>query len=527
VNVTYQHLDHVSVTKMVIGISELKIVKCLPPILALMALATTYLLINSSCAAENGKPNILMIVVDDLNDWVEPLGGHPQVKTPAIKSLADRGMLFRNAHCQSPLCNSSRTSVMLSLRPSTTGIYGLAPWFRDLEKYKRAVSLPQYFTRHGYETFTGGKVYHNSMGRNPAEGVDKEFEHWGPWGGPGIMPEQKLIPVTPAGNNPWVDWGTFPHEDEQKGDWKVADWAVETLKNISDEKPFFMATGFFLPHVPCYVTKEWWDMYPDESLVMPELQENDRSDCSPFSWYLHWDLPEPRLHWLRKHKQHRNLVRSYLASITFMDSQVQRVLDALNESPFADNTIVVLWSDHGYHLGEKQMTGKTTLWERSTRVPLIFAGPEIKPGVCDQPVELLDIYPTLADLAKLDAPTGVEGISLLPQVSNPTEKRKQPAITIHNQGNFSLRDQSFRLIRYADGSEELYDLENDPHEFTNLINKQEFTDAANRLRKFVPDSSAPLAPNSKQRVLEKREDGWYWEGTKIDPEHPPCRAEAE
>jgi arylsulfatase A-like enzyme len=462
-----------------------------------------------------------MIVVDDLNDWVEPLAGHPQVKTPAIASLAQRGVTFTNAHCQSPLCNPSRTSVMSGLRPSTTGIYGLTPWFRQLPEYRHLVTLPQHFRHAGYQTFSGGKVYHNHWGEKPLEGAEIEFAHWGPGGGPGIRPPNKLVPPTPAGNNPLVDWGVFEHADADKGDWIVADWAVQTLTQMPSEQPFFMAVGFFLPHVPCHVTPKWWAMYPDESLVMPECSSDDRADCSPFSWYLHWNLPEPRLSWLRAHDQHRNLVRAYLASISFVDSQIGRVLAALSGTEHRDNTIVVLWSDHGWHLGEKQITGKNTLWECSTRVPLIFAGPGIQPGICTAPVELLDIYPTLAELSGLGPPPSVEGISLGPQIRDPQTVRTRPAITEHNPGNCGIRDQRYRLIHYADGSEELYDIERDPDELVNLISDPSQETTVNRLRKHIDPNPAPHAPQSQHRVLERRPDGWYWEHTKIDPDHPP------
>ncbi len=469
------------------------------------------------------RPNVLMIVVDDLNDWVEPLGGHPQAKTPAMTSLANRGVLFTNAHCQAPICNPSRTSVMLSLRPETTGIYGLQPWFRNLKKFQSAVSLPQHFAQSGYETYTCGKVYHNSQGRKPPQGCDPEFKHWGPRGGPGIMPKQKIIPPTPAGNNGWVDWGVFDHKDSEKGDWKVADWATKKIETMPEDKPFFMAAGFFLPHVPCYVTQKWWDMYPDEDLVMPPMVEDDLDDCPPFSHFLHWHLPEPRIDWLRKNKQHRNLVRAYLASITFCDSQVKRVLDALEKSPHADNTIVVLWSDHGFHLGEKEMSGKTTLWERSTRVPMIFTGPGIKKGVCEQPVELLDIYPTLANLAGLPAPSDVQGISLTPQLVDPKSPRARPAVTTHNPGNCAVRDQRYRYIQYGDGSEELYDLEDDPNEFTNVVQRSELSGVVKRLRGFAPKEYAPLAPGSADRILEQKAGRWYWENQPIDPENRPTK----
>lgn len=492
-------------------------------ILAIVVLGSMMLTSHGVSAQEpsSGTTNVLMICVDDLNDWVQPLGGHPQAQTPAIQRLAESGLNFRNAHCQSPLCNSSRTSVMLSLRPATTGIHGLSPWFRTLPKYRTTKSLPQCFADAGYQTYTAGKVYHNSMGRKPMAGAEPEFQHWGPGGWPGKTPKQKLVPPTPAGNNPWVDWGVFDHEDNEKGDWKVAQWAESTLADMPTEKPFFMAVGFFLPHVPCHVTQKWWDLYPEETLQLPPMQPQERAGCSPFSWYLHWKLPEPRLSWLQHHNEHKNLVRAYLASITFMDHQVGRVLDALNDSPHADNTVVCLWSDHGFHLGEKEMMGKTTLWERSTRVPLIFSGNGIRPGTCDQPVELLDIYPTLADLAGLPVPDSVQGVSLRSLISDPSMQSDRPAITEHNPGNAAIRDQRYRLIHYADGSEELYDMQEDPHEFNNRIDDALLANVRDRLRKYIPNNPVPLADGSGQRILEKRSDGWYWENEKIDPDNPP------
>ncbi len=469
--------------------------------------------------ATAAPPNVLMIVVDDLNDWVEPLGGHPDVKTPAMADLAARGMTFTNAHCQSPLCNSSRCSALFSLRPSTTGIYGLAPWMRQLDGYRDIPSLPQVFQAAGYQTYSGGKVFHGGFAYNRGTDLPPEFQNWGPGGGPGKTPPQKLIPPIPNTNNPWVDWGVFEHDEKDKGDWQVATWATQTLVDMPEDKPFFLAAGFFLPHVPCHATPKWWDMYPHPT--MPVLQPNDREDCSPFSWYLHWDLPEPRLSALQAYNEHENLVRAYLACISFVDSQIGRVLDALDDSGHRDDTIVVLWSDHGWHLGEKQVSGKNTLWEPSTRVPLIFAGPGVMQDVCGQPVELLDMFPTLCQMADLPIPAHVEGKSLVPQLNDPSTAIEQPAITDHNPGNQGLRDQRYRLIHYADGSEELYDLRSDPEEFDNVINDESLEVVAASLRKHVDPDMAPLAPGSASRVLERKDDGWFWEGQKIDPDNPP------
>jgi arylsulfatase A-like enzyme len=466
-------------------------------------------------SAEN-RPNVLFIAIDDQNDWIGCMGGHPLARTPNIDGLAARGTLFLNAHCQAPICNPSRTSLLLGLRPSTTGIYGLAPWFRTVDAFRDRVALPQHFKTHGYNTLCTGKIYHGGAG-GPAQ-RSKEFHVWGPNGGIGKTPMTKLIGPTPMGNNPLMDWGSFPHEDHEKGDYKIASWTIDQLKSAPADQPFFLATGFFLPHVPCYVTDPWMEHFPDDNSVLPEILENDRSDTPRFSWYLHWYLPEPRLSWVQKNRQWHNLVRSYLASSMFVDAQIGRILKALSESPHAKNTVVVLWGDHGWHLGEKGITGKNTLWERSTRVPLIFAGPGINAGgICKEPVELLDIYPTLIDLCHLSPISDLEGLSLIPQLQNPTSSRTRPAITSHNQGNHGIRSRDWRYIRYADGTEELYDMIHDPREWTNLANKPEYSNTLALHRRWLPRFDAPLVPNSNSRILtyNPETDEAIWEGKRI------------
>lgn len=469
-------------------------------------------------AADPQRPNVLMIAIDDLNDWVSPLAGHPQVKTPWVDRLAARGMTFTNAHCQSPLCNPSRTSLMTGLRPGTTGIYGLAPWFRSVPQLRDRVTLPQAFKAAGYETLTTGKIYHG--GYPPREQRDAEFDHWGPGSSVGARPEEKLV-QTPGGNHPLVDWGTFPHRDEDKGDWKVADWAVERLDQLGSaqrDEPFFMAVGFFLPHVPCYATQKWFDLYPEDELILPPVLDDDRNDTPMLSWYLHWQLPEPRLSWLRQSNQWRPLVRAYLASISFVDSQVGRVLEALEQAELDDNTIVVLWSDHGWHLGEKLISGKNSLWDPSTRVPLIFAGPGVAHGICAEPAELLDLYPTLAQMCNVQTPADLEGHSLVPQLQDPNATRLEPAITTHNQGNHGIRTRDWRYIRYADASEELYDMRNDVEEWTNVIANPDHAGTLRRLRSHLPESNLPPVPGSQHRILVQDDDSWVWEGDVIDPQ---------
>lgn len=487
------------------------------PILRSLSVFVTLYVVLPNQAAE--RPNILFIAIDDQNDWIGCLGGHPQAQTPRIDALAKRGTLFKNAHCQSPLCNPSRTSLLTGKRPTSTGIYGLAPWIKDLEEFKDYVTLPQYLTKHGgYKNATTGKIYHGGYGRAKS---DREFHVLGPASGVGVKPPQKLV-QTPAAHS-LVDWGVFPHKDEDKGDWQVASWAVDELlkkKGTNPKDPFFLSVGFFLPHVPCYATQKWFDLYPEDTLQLPPILENDRADTPRFSWYLHWKLPEPRHKFLIEANQWKNLVRSYLACTSFVDSQIGRVLDALEQSGQADNTIVVLWSDHGFHLGEKEITGKNTLWDRSTRVPLIFAGPGIATGACTQPAELLDIYPTLIDLCGLPQNDQLEGHSLLPQLKNASAQRTWPAITTHNHDNHGVRSENWRYIRYADGSEELYDIRQDSNEWTNLAGKPEHAAVVKQHREFLPKINRPPAPGSKHRILVYKDGKANWEDQDIASDDP-------
>lgn len=461
------------------------------------------------------RPNVLFIAIDDLNDWVGCLGGHSQAKTPNMDRLAARGTLFSNAHCQAPLCNPSRASLLTGLRPTTTGIYGLAPGIRDVARTRDCVTLPQYFARHGYFTAGFGKVFHD--GSIPERLHTNEFNIWGP--APGMpLPTEKFV-HTPSDLRA-MDWGVFPKDDHDQADWKIADAAITQMKSLPADKPFFLAVGFRLPHVPCFASQKWFDLLPPEDqIVLPPVKDHDRDDVPEFAWYLQWKLPEPRLSWLKQAHQWRPLVRAYLASTIFMDSQIGRVLDALDRTGREEKTIIVLWSDNAWHLGEKAITGKNSLWERSTRVPLIFAGPGAgQGGQCSQPAELLDIYPTLVQLCGLPRQQGLEGHSLAPQLKDPKTPRPWPAITSHNQGNDTVRTEHWRYIRYADGSDELYDHRTDPNEWTNLVADAQFAAVKQELARWLPKSPAPPAPGSAHRVLVKDNGVWLWEGKPIKAE---------
>jgi choline-sulfatase len=484
------------------------------------------------------KPNILLLAIDDLNDWIGCLKGHPQVKTPNLDRLAARGLLFANAHTQAPLCNPSRVSLLTGIRPSTTGVYALQPKLRKVGALTDAVTLPQYLERNGYRTFGVGKIFHDNF--TPEE-LAREFDEWGAVEFYKNTPARKFV-ATPDPIK-LMDWGPFPERDEDHDDSKVADWAIERLK-AKHSQPFFLAAGIRLPHVPLYVPQKWYDLYPEDKLILPTVKDDDRDDVPEFAWYLHWKLPEPRLSWLRASHQWGPMVRGYLASISFMDAQVGRILDTLESNGLAGNTIVVLFSDHGWHLGEKGISGKNTLWERSTHVPLIFAGPGVPRGArSDQPVELLDLYPTLAELSGLHsknglaknglaknglaknglaknglAKNGLEGHSLVPLLRNPRAKREWPAITTHNRDNHAVRSERWRYIRYADGSEELYDHRRDPNEWTNLARDARYAKVIAEHRRWLPKVNAPPVPGSAARLLVNENGVWIWEGKPIRKE---------
>ncbi len=482
-------------------------------ILVLTLTATFGQSLSRSGHAAEPRRNVLLIAADDLNDWVGCLGGHPQVSTPNIDRLARRGMLFTNAHCQAPLCNPSRSSLLTGLRPTSTGIYGLLPGIRKVPSLQDHVTLPGHFGGNGYFTATSGKIFHD--GSLAAAERTREFQVWGSTAGM-PYPPRKLV-HTPDDIQA-MDWGVFPVDDRDQADWKIADSAISHLKGVAKDRPFFVAAGFRLPHVPCFASQKWFDLYPDATLVMPAVGSDDRDDVPAFSWFLHWKLPEPRLSWLQSQNQWRPLVRAYLASISFMDSQVGGLLDALDATGCASETVVVFWSNHGWHLGEKGITGKNSLWERSTHVPLIIAGPGIQPGsTCTQPVELLDLYPTLVALCGLPVRNGLDGHSLVPQLAEPSAPRPWPAITTHNRGNHTVRSQRWRYIRYADGTEELYDHRVDPNEWTNLASDPRFADIKHDHARWLPVSEAQPAPGSAVRFLNRQEGILYWEGEPIVP----------
>ena len=434
------------------------------------------------------RQNILFISVDDLNDWIGALQGHPQAHTPNIDRLASRGVLFTNAHAAAPACNPSRVALMTGLLPTTSGIYmNNQPWRLILSD---AVTLPQYFKTHGYETLGAGKIYHLRF--PDPDSWDSYFPSKTKTKPDDPVPEER--PLNGIPNTKYFDWGPIEAQDEDMGDSKVADWVIQQLQT-THEKPFFLASGFYRPHLPWYVPQAYFDHYPLDSVQLPMILQDDLADI-PFAG-IAMAKPEGDHKNVVKHNQWQKAVQGYLASIEFVDAQVGRVIEALDQSVYKDNTIVVLWSDHGWHLGEKSHWRKFSLWERSTRVAfLVFAPRVTKPGGrSSRPVNLIDIYPTLIDLAGLPKKKELDGISLRPLLELPEANWNRPSLTTHGRGNHSVRDEQWRYIRYADGSEELYDHKADDLEWYNLANDPRYTHIKKQLSSWIPSTEATSAPS--------------------------------
>jgi len=444
-----------------------------------------------SSAAES-KQNVLFIAIDDLNDWIGCLGGHPDAKTPHMDRLAARGILFTNAHCAAPLCNPSRTALLTGIRPSTSGVYDNAQPFRRSPVLQSAVTLPQHFQAHGYRVVGGGKIYHGSF-PDPAswhEYFPSQQQN---------KPRDPVPPVRPANGIPdtaQFDWSPLRVGESAMGDTQVVEWASRELRKKHD-KPFFLACGIFRPHLPWYVPEKYFDLYPLDKITLPRVKEDDLDDVPPIG--RRFARPEGDHKKVLEHNQWRKAVQAYLASITFADARVGQVLDALDASPYAKNTNIVLWSDHGWHLGEKLHWRKFTLWEEATHNVLMISSPGLTKagGRCARTVSLLDLYPTLIDMCGLSRRPGLEGASLLPLLKNPAAVWDRPAITTYGRANHSVRTERWRYIRYRDGTEELYDRQNDEMEWTNLAGQPEHQQTKTMLARWLPKENAPDSPRER------------------------------
>jgi len=438
-------------------------------------------------APEPTKQNVVMIIVDDLNDWVGAMGGHPDTKTPNMDRLASQGTLFMNAHATAAICGPSRASVMTGLRPSTSGIYGQLS-DKDIKKASAATEnitfMSEYFAQNGYKTMGIGKIFHNGAPEGSFEEYGGRIKGFGP------HPEDEFVWDSDRTN---TDWGVYPEKDEDMIDYKSAVWAKERLAQEHD-RPFFLAVGFIRPHAPWYAPQKWFDMHPADELTMPPYLPTDQDDIPQISRDLHEVPMMPTTDWAIESGEWPNIVQGYLASVSFVDHYIGEVLKALDNSPYADNTIVVLWGDHGYHIGEKNRFAKHSLWEETSRVPLIIRTPGgVEGQVTNATASLLDLYPTLVDLAELPANPENEGESLKPVLDGSDKTSDSVAITSYGYGNHAIRDERYRYIYYIDGTEELYDHQKDPNEWQNLADDSNYDEVKRRLAEYLPAVNAPLS----------------------------------
>ncbi len=449
--------------------------------------------------ADDARPNVVMISIDDLNDWTGFLGGYPGVHTPHLDALAERGRIFTNAHCAIPVCSSSRVSVMSGLAATTHGSYEIGPSYQQLPALNNAPTLQRYFKDNGYITLSGGKVLHHGFGGRLASDIDRDL-------GRKKTPRPKKPVNRPSHWSGAWDWGQFPETDFEMADYQLAKNAAKALQE-KFEQPFFMSVGFFRPHVPLFVPSKWFELYELESMSLPKSPKSDLVDLPPnFLTINNYAVAPTHAEVVESGKQ-RSLTQAYLASVSFVDHCVGIVMDALQESPHADRTIVVLWSDHGFHLGEKHHWAKRTLWEESTRVPLLLAGPGIKPGQdCGEPASLIDIFPTLIDLCKLPEHTPLDGVSLVPQLEDPTTPREEPAIISSYYGNHAIRTRDWRFIVYEDDAKELYDHRVDPEELTNLADNPDHLEIIEELSQWIPKNGELEFRIPSERLKNQRKE---------------------
>lgn len=435
-------------------------------------------------AAETKKPNVLFIAVDDLNHWVGHLGRNKQTKTPNIDRLAKLGVTFTRAYCAAPVCNPSRAALMSGLRPGSTGVYANGQdWKSVIDKEQ---TLTTQFLKAGYSVFGSGKIYHANAHR-AGEWTDYLV------GGKGKLtahPDAKNDGVGGIKFRPLTNDSRLPDEN-------IIDYGIKQL-GAKHEKPFFLAVGLHKPHMPWDVPRKYYDLFPLDKIELPPTIKDDLKDVPPAG--VKMAKPKGDHAEMVKSGRWKEAVQGYLAAIAYCDAQIGRLLDAFDKSPHKDNTVIVFWGDHGWHLGEKEHWRKFALWEEATRMPYIWVAPGVaKPGgVCDRTVDLMSVYPTLCSLCGLERPKHVQGEDIKPLLLDPKAKWDKPGITTYHRNNHAVRTERWRYIRYADGGEELYDHDSDEYEWTNLAGEKKHAEVKAELIKLLPKENKPELPASKK-----------------------------
>ncbi|MFT7033960.1 MAG: arylsulfatase A-like enzyme [Sediminicola sp.] len=470
----------------------------------------------NSSEKEQPKPNVLLISLDDMNDWIEPMGGHPQSLTPNLSAFAKEAVLFNNAYCASPSCNPSRTALMTGKHPYVTGVYNNPQIWRHV--LPNETTLPEYFKNAGYWTGGAGKIFHNNMpdprswndyfpsliqhfpyyylpemdsttNKKVFTKQDNEIREDNPKGITMNMPNSKGMYIA-------FDWAPLPYKTEETGDYSSVKWVIDQLDKKHD-KPFFLGCGIYRPHLPWYVPQKYFDKFPIDSIILPKTLENDVDD-----------LPKEALKYtngiyhrnVEKANKQKEAVQGYLAAINYTDELIGKLLDALAKSEHADNTTVVIFSDHGWQLGEKKHWRKFALWENVIKSVLMIKTPEklisgrgLKMGsTIYKNVSLVDIFPTLTELCDLPSKDGITGNSLMPLLKDPQTKWDYPIVTTLGDKHFSIRKGKWHYILYNGNEEELYDVKSDPEEWNNLAEDSIYKDIKKQLKKAVPKETQEL-----------------------------------
>ena len=494
------------------------------------ALFVVFMSAGTACAKQ---PNVLFLAVDDMNDWIGSLGATPRAITPNLDKLAARGVNFSNAHTPGVYCAPARAAIFSGQYASTTGCYRSSDYFTD---HPEIEGLPLSFSKAGYTTLGVGKLYHHMPGSIDVRGWDEFYlrkpsqrtEGWSLDNWTEEMPFPDPFPASVFNKGKeikgglFLEWAGLPNDkEEEMADTIRVNWAVDQLGKKHD-KPFFLACGIYAPHFPNYCPQKYFDLYDRDKIELPPIKVDDLED-----------LPERmKRAKMARSKIHKELeakgavkdaIHGYLSCMSYADAMMGRVLDALEKSPYADNTIVVLWSDHGYHHGEKYDWGKHTLWERTSNVPFIWAGPGVKKGaVTDVTASLIDMYPTFVEICGLPRPhQKLEGTSLASTLEKPAvAKDRDVYLPYMAPGEYAIINKDWRYITYGDDGEELYALKSDPNEWNNLAENPKYEDTKRLLRKSAPKKFSPAAPKrtiGKDLIIEGETFRWRKEGEKVAP----------
>ncbi len=531
--------------------------------------------------AAQEKPNVVLIVCDDLNDYITGIPGqtgHPQTLTPNVEKLAKSGVAFRRAYSNNPVCAPSRSSFLTGIYPHTSGNLFWGKWFEN-DVLKNSKSLMAHFKDNGYHVAGTGKMMHHGR---PQEWSEFKYKaDYGPFAYDGK--ERGAHPEVPKpfgdigavdgsygsldkmsyleDGNPdtgWIygDWSKHtpmrynsPDDRDPTPDERNADWAVGKIDEFAQQKngkPFFLGVGFIRPHTPLHVPQKYFDMFPLDEVELPVIKAGDADDTH------YRKLFDPKQKGLRYYRTLlesydndelaiRIFTQAYLACVKAVDDCIGQVIDAVDKSPFRDNTIIVVTSDHGWQMGQKDFLFKNSPWEESTRIPFVVRAPGVaKPGgVAEHPISLIDLYPTLVDLCGLEGDTRkneqgapLDGHSVRPFLEDPqagTWEGPEGALSmlfvgdsikqfseaerweLENQ-HWTLRTERWRYIRYNDGSEELYDHETDPREWTNLADSPEHAAIKKTLNKKMMNMIGPMKKAPKKTAVKKAAAAWDWFG---------------